>query len=808
MINNSNNPADHRLPLLALRGLVLFPGMTLHFDVGRKKSILALNAAMGDLQEIFLVAQRDVRIDDPTPQDLYEIGVIAKIKQVLRMPGDNIRIVVEGVRRARIEQLVQVEPYFVADLRLCRERRSMDLEYAMALIREAQEGFSEYAELSGKTAPDVVMEVMAAEEPGYLADYIAFNIMLKTEEKQMLLSDLMPFHRLESLIALLRRENDVLELEHQIQERVQSQMDQNQREYYLREQLKVIAQELGDGDNPQEEAEVYRDRIQALNLPEETADKLTKEAGRLFKMPSGSHEASVIRSYLDTCLDLPWNKATKDHIDLTAARRILDRDHYGMEKVKERILEILAVRKLAPDVKGQIICLAGPPGVGKTSIAKSVAKALGRKYVRLSLGGVKDEADIRGHRKTYIGAMPGRIISAIHTAGVNNPLILLDEVDKLANDFRGDPSAALLEVLDSEQNNTFRDHYIEVPFDLSHVLFLTTANDVGAIPGPLYDRMEIIRLGSYTQEEKFHIAKEHLIPQERKRHGLNGRTLKFDDAAIHDLIGGYTREAGVRGLNREIASLCRKAAKIIAGEEAKSVSVTSSNLEELLGPKRFRRENDGRKDEVGVVTGLAWTSVGGETMPVEVAVMDGVGKVELTGSLGNVMKESARAAVSYIRAHADVLGVERDFYKTKDIHIHVPEGAVPKDGPSAGVTITTALVSALTGIPVKGDVAMTGEITLRGRVIPIGGLKEKTMAALRSGIKTVVIPMDNQPDLAELSDTVRENLHFVPADRLETVLETALTVRPQPIKPKEKKEIATIPAGQGASLGGRVESPC
>lgn len=765
-----------KLPMLALRGLVVFPGMLLHFDVGRQKSILALNAAMSEDQTIFLVAQMDISEDEPEAEKLYPTGVVAKIRQILKLPGDNLRVLIEGLYRAKTDELLQEDPYYLAITHERLERRPANADKAEALIRECRTYFDTYAELAPKLAPDVVMGVAAATDAGYLADYIAANIQMPVESKQRILSLTSVEKRLEELMVLLTRENAILELEKSIHEQVHEQIDQNQREYYLREQMKAISTELGEADNPLEESDNYRQRIGQLQLKEEVKNKLLKECDKLAKMPSGSHEATVVRNYLDTCLELPWGTFSKDNLSLTTARKMLDRDHYGLDKVKERMIEMLAVRSLSTEMKGQVICLAGPPGVGKTSIAKSVAAAMGRQYIRISLGGVRDEADIRGHRKTYIGAMPGRIMAAIRQAGTSNPLILLDEIDKMSNDFRGDPSSAMLEVLDSEQNFAFCDHYLEVPFDLSDVLFMTTANNVEAIPGPLYDRMEIINLSSYTAEEKFHIAKEHLIRKQFKRHGLGGRQIRIGDDVLRKIIDGYTREAGVRELERCIARICRKCAKTIVSGEAKSVTV--SRIEDFLGPIKYKPDPDRKKDEVGVVTGLAWTSVGGETMPIEVAVLDGTGKLELTGSLGDVMKESARTAVSYVRSRADDWKIESDFYKKKDIHIHVPEGAVPKDGPSAGVTMATALVSALTGIPVRHDVAMTGEISLRGRVLPIGGLKEKTMAAYTHHIKTVIIPDENESDLDEIDKTVRGALQFVTAGHLDTVIYTALTSVP------------------------------
>lgn len=764
------------VPLLALRGLVVFPGMHLHFDVGRRKSILALNEAMGEEQLLYLVTQKDMTTDDPGIDDLYEMGVVVRVRQVLKLPGDGLRILVDGLYRAGIEETVQTEPYLRVAVRERLERRIAGSLNAEAAMRECRTYFEEYAQLSRGFSPDVAAGAAEAQDAGFLIDYIAANIALSAEDKQSILGIAPVEKRMERLLVLLEQECRILRLEQDIHERVHEQMDQNQKEYYLREQLKVIAAELGEEDNPVEESEEYHARIEALALPEDSADKLLRECAKLAKMPYGSHEATVSRSYLDTCLSLPWHTATKDNLDLTAARRTLDRDHYGLDKVKERIIEALAVRRLSSEMKGQVLCLVGPPGVGKTSIAKSIASAMGRKYVRISLGGVRDEAEIRGHRKTYIGAMPGRIISAIRQAGVKNPLILLDEIDKMGNDFRGDPASAMLEVLDSEQNVAFCDHYVEIPFDLSDVLFITTANTADMIPAPLYDRMDVITLGSYTAEEKFHIARDHLLRKQVRRHGLTLRQVRIADDTLRAIIDGYTREAGVRELERCIGRICRKAAKKIVAGEAKSVTV--SQLEEYLGPVKYKPETRELTEEVGVVNGLAWTAVGGETMPVEVAVMDGSGKIELTGSLGDVMKESARTAISYVRSRTAEWHIDRDFYKNKDIHIHVPEGAVPKDGPSAGVTMATAIVSALTGIPVRQDVAMTGEISLRGRVLPIGGLKEKTMAAYTHHMKTVIIPAENESDLAEVDGVVRDHVHFVTASHLDTVLQTALVSRP------------------------------
>lgn len=766
-----------QLPLITLRGLVVFPQRLVHFDVGRKKSIQALNDAMDNHdQTVFLVAQTKAEEEDPGREALYTMGVIARIRQVLKLPGDNLRILVEGVCRARIVDILQEEPFYQAIVQPCPVPHLANSRREEAMIRQCRARFEEYISYSAKPSAEVMFGVSAAEEAGELADHIAFHLPIPVEDKQNLLSTVPISRRVEMLLSILSKETEILKLEQKLRDKVQQQMDQNQRDYYLHEQMKAIADELGEADDPLEEADVYRRKIDSLPLTEDIRQKFREESDKLAKMPMGSHEATVIRGYLDLCLSLPWGNVTQDKHDLAMARKVLDRDHYGMEKVKERILEMLAVRTLNPDIKGQILCLAGPPGVGKTSIARCVAEAMGRKYVRVSLGGVKDESDIRGHRKTYIGSMPGRIITAIKNAGTVNPLILLDEIDKMSNDFRGDPASAMLEVLDPEQNATFEDHFVEVPFDLSQVLFVTTANDIGSIPAPLRDRMEIIELPSYTAEEKFRIARRHLWKKQLKRHGLTGSQLRISDAVLKDLIAGYTREAGVRNLERELAKLCRKAAAKIVGGDVRSVTVR--DLEAVLGPRRYKPDADAGSEEIGVVNGLAWTSVGGELLPIEVAVLEGTGKIELTGSLGDVMKESARIAVSYVRSKATQLGIAPDFYKTRDIHIHAPEGAVPKDGPSAGVTMTTALVSALTGIPVKQTVAMTGEISLRGRVLPIGGLREKSMAAYTHQIKTVLIPAENESDLADIDAVVKENVRFITAKQIKTVLAVALTKDP------------------------------
>lgn len=766
------------LPMLVLRGLVCFPEMVIHFDVGRLKSVAALNTAMERDQRIFLVAQKDISLDDPTPNDLYRMGVVGRVRQIVKLPHDNFRIIVDGEYRATAVEILQTEPYFMV---VAQERQDKPVGPALleaALVRECRQQFERYADLVPKMAPDVMFEVAADDDAGHLADFVASNLNMPVDEKQRVLNIQSVTARMETLLRILDKECQILELEKKIEDKVQEQMDENQKEYYLREQIRAISEELGQVDDPLEESGEYEKVINDLNLPEEIATQLHKESRKLGKMPPGSHEATVVRTYLDTCLALPWNVSTKDNLDLSRARRILDRDHDGLEKVKERIVEALAVRQLSSEMKGQVLCLVGPPGVGKTSIARSIAEAMGRKYVRVSLGGVRDESEIRGHRRTYVGAMPGRIISAIKQAGTRNPLILLDEIDKMGNDFRGDPASAMLEVLDTEQNNAFRDHFIDLPFDLSEVMFVTTANDASSIPAPLYDRMDVIHLSSYTSEEKKRIARRHLLKKQLKKHGITGKQLKLSDSGLSHIIECYTSEAGVRTLERQLATLCRKtAAALVEGKET-SVSVTAANLETYLGPEKYKPDRKCHRDEVGVVNGLAWTAVGGATMPIEVAVLEGTGKIELTGNLGDVMKESAKTAISYVRSRADDWHIDGDFYKSKDIHIHVPEGAVPKDGPSAGVTMATAIVSALTGIPVKGDVAMTGEISLRGRVMPIGGLREKAMAAYTHRLTTVIIPEDNSADLSEVDATVKETTRFITARNLDTVIGNALTADP------------------------------
>lgn len=771
-----------KLPILALRGLTVFPDQTVHFDVGRAKSILALEAAMKVDQTIFLVPQKDLLVDDPKLADLYPIGTVAKVKQVLKPQSENLRVLVTGICRGKVSELSQSEPYLFGTIEAVPEQQEPDSVRSQALRREANSLYGLYLQMSEHPAQTVYLQMMASTNAGFLADSIAQNSGIEFPDKAKLLCMLNPTRRLETALRLLHREVEMLRLEGEIQEKTKAVLDQNQRDYYLREQMKVIREELGEGDD-EDECDSYAAGIQGLKLNADIEKKLLKDVERLKKQPFGSSEGAVLRNYLDTVLDLPWNTKTKERIDVSAARKILEKDHFGMEKVKSRILETIAVRQMAPEMPPQILCLVGPPGVGKTSISYSVAKALNRKMARVSLGGVHDEADIRGHRKTYVGAMPGRIMTAMIQAGSNNPVLLLDEIDKMGSDYRGDPSAALLEVLDGEQNKTYRDHYLEIPYDLSDVLFITTANTLDTVPRPLLDRMEVIELGSYTDEEKVMIAKNHLIPKQLSKHGLKKSQLRVSEEAVREIIACYTRESGVRSLERCIGDICRKAAmELLDGETVKKVLVTGSNLEQFLGVRKYLPDRLPCTDQVGLVTGLAWTSVGGETLEVEVNVMDGSGKLELTGNLGDVMKESAHAALSYIRANAPKLGVAPDFYKTKDIHVHFPEGAVPKDGPSAGVTVCTAMVSALTGISVRSDVAMTGEISLRGRVLRIGGLREKTMAALRHGIRTVIIPADNERDLEEIDQTVRRQLNFVSASTVDTVLATALN-RPSQAAP-------------------------
>lgn len=777
---------EHRelhLPTIALRGLVVFPNNLVHFEVGREKSIAAVEWAMANNSNVFLVAQKAMETSDPTQADLFSYGVVAEVKQVLRVSEDLVKVLVEGKYRAKLTELDTSGDFLLSAVRPApvRAGKAEDAVETEALLRALKTGFDEYLGMNPRLGKDVVFAIVSSDDPAFLSEYMPANLLFRYEDKQAVMDEGTLNGRLKKLVEMLRRECQVMKIEKEIAEKVNESMDKNQRDYYLHEQLHIISDELGEGDDTHAEADEYRRRITELHLAEDSEKKLLKEVDRLSKMQGSNQEATVIRTYLDTCLDLPWNTFTVDDLDIARAQQILDRDHYGLKKVKDRILETLAVRKLAPDVKAQIICLVGPPGVGKTSIARSIAESLGRKYVRISLGGVRDEAEIRGHRRTYIGAMPGKIISAMISAKSSNPLMLLDEIDKLAGDFRGDPAAALLEALDPEQNSTFNDHFIDIPFDLSHVLFITTANDLGSIPGPLRDRMDVIELPSYTRVEKYNIARKHLLPKQLKACGLTGK-VTLSQSALYGIIDGYTREAGVRNLERTITSVLRKCARKIASGEVESVSVTGTMLEELLGPRFVKPDFLNRTNAIGIANGLAWTSVGGETLPIEVQVMDnGSGKITVTGSLGDVMKESAQLAITWVRVHAAEYGIDPERLKKCDLHIHAPEGAVPKDGPSAGVTLTTALVSCLSGMPVRGDVAMTGEITLHGNVLPIGGLREKSMAAYREGMKTVLIPKDNEPDLYEVDDEVKKNLTFLPMQSLTQVLNAAL-LKPQNAK--------------------------
>lgn len=767
------NNTNFNMPILALRGLTIFPGCILTFDVEREASIRALDRVMDTDQKIFLVTQREVSVSLPGENDLYEVGTIAIIRQILRIGEAAVRVIAEGISRAKLLRLWQTEPFLQGNIEAISDREVHVTGFQLeALLRQTYGIFGEYAEQAHHLGDEVAAKVMDEDDPGKLADYITQNITARYQDKQMILEEFHPVIRLRKTNELLVKESEVLGYELELEGKIRQHMGEVQRDRIIREQIRLLQHELGEDDD--NELSEYRRKINERKLSEEVEQKLLKEVDRLAKQPYSSAEASVLRNYLDVCLEMPWGEETKERASVNAARKILERDHFGLEKVKERILEFIAVRQLNPDAKGQIICLVGPPGVGKTSIAISVAAALNRKLARLSLGGVRDEADIRGHRKTYVGAMPGRIVNAISSSGSMNPLLLLDEIDKMGSDHRGDPSAALLEVLDSEQNYAFRDHFLEIPLDLSKVLFITTANTTSTIPRPLLDRMEIIELTSYTDEEKLQIAKRYLLPKQMKEHGIAKNALRISDDTIRRVISAYTRESGVRNLERKMGALCRKAAMRLVSGDVKRVTVTENNLQDMLGVQRYlplELENE----TVGVVNGLAWTETGGEMLEVEVNVLDGTGKLELTGNLGTVMKESAQAAVSCIRSRAAGLGIDLEFYKNRDIHIHFPEGAVPKDGPSAGIAITTAVVSALTGIPVRGNVAMTGEITLRGRVLAIGGLKEKTMAAMRSGIKTVIIPKQNQRDLADIDPVVRDNLRFVVADSIDVVLAEALS---------------------------------
>ena len=762
-----------RIPVLPLRGLIVYPTVVMHLDVGREKSVEALEAVMVDDHKILLVAQKEVAVESPKPEDIFEMGTISSVKQMLKLPNGTIRILVEGEKRAKIERYTKKEPYYEADVTILEEVSDFDLE-TKALMRAAVDQFAEYIKLSKKVTPETLASVQDIDEPGRLADVISSHLPLMIKEKQGLLELLDIKERLNKLIQILSDEQEVLGLEKKIGQQVKKSMERSQKEYFLREQMKAIQKELGEKETKESEVEALREKIEASSMPDHVKETARKELNRYDKLPPSSAESGVIRNYIDWLLQLPWKEETTDNLDIRHAEKILNEEHYGLDKVKERVLEYLSVQKLTKSLKGPILCLVGPPGVGKTSLARSVAKALNRHFVRISLGGVRDEAEIRGHRRTYVGAMPGRIIQGMKKAKTINPVFLLDEIDKMSNDFRGDPAAALLEVLDPEQNATFSDHYIEEPYDLSKVMFITTANNAATIPGPLLDRMEMITIAGYTEEEKLHIALGHLIPRQLKEHGLKKSQLRFQNDAILFLIRRYTREAGVRNLERRIASLCRKAAKRIVTGEQKTVTITAGTIEKFLGKPLYHYGQAEAEDQVGVATGLAYTPFGGDTLSIEVSVLPGKGKLTLTGKLGDVMKESAQAGFSYIRAHAKELGIPEDFHEKHDFHIHVPEGAVPKDGPSAGITMATALVSALTNRPVKKEVGMTGEITLRGRVLAIGGLKEKTLSAHRAGLKTIIIPQENARDLDDIPESVRKDLTFIKVKHLDEVLRHAL----------------------------------
>lgn len=762
-----------RFPLLPLRGLLVYPSMVLHLDVGRDKSVRALEKAMVDDNLILLCSQSEVNIEEPTQEDIFRIGTVAKVRQMLKLPNGTIRVLVEGMERAEIVEYLDNEEYYEVLARERPEEESDDPEVD-ALMRTVLTQFEHYINLSKKVTPETLAAVSDIEEPGRLADVITSHLSLKIKDKQEILETIEVRMRLEKLLDILNNEREVLELERKISQRVKKQMEKTQKEYYLREQMKAIQKELGEKEGRAGEVEELRAQLEEKNLPEKVREKTVKEIDRLEKMPASSAEGGVIRNYVDWLLSLPWNNKTEDDLDLAKAEQVLDEDHYGLEKPKERVLEYLAVQKLVKKLKGPILCLVGPPGVGKTSLARSIARSLGREFVRISLGGVRDEAEIRGHRRTYVGAMPGRIIQGMKTAGTLNPVFLLDEIDKMASDFRGDPSSALLEVLDPEQNNTFSDHFVEVPFDLSNVMFVTTANAVHNIPRPLLDRMEMLYIPGYTELEKLQIGNRYLLPKQKREHGLEPDQLQIGEEALLRTIREYTRESGVRNLEQQIAALCRKAARKIVSEDQTSLAIGPEEVKDYLGVPKFRHGVAELEDQIGTVTGLAWTEVGGETLVIEVTVVPGSGKLILTGKLGDVMKESAQAAFSYTRSKATELGIDSDFHEKNDIHIHIPEGAIPKDGPSAGITIATALISALTGRHVSKDIAMTGEITLRGRVLPIGGLKEKSLAAHRAGYKKILLPKDNERDLRDIPDSVKEDVVFVPVAHMDQVLEHAL----------------------------------
>ncbi|PKR82819.1 endopeptidase La [Heyndrickxia camelliae] len=764
---------EHTVPLLPLRGLLVYPTMVLHLDVGRDHSVQALEEAMMNDHLIFLTTQKDEAIDEPVQDDLFQVGTLTKVKQMLKLPNGTIRVLVEGLDRAKIEKFYDMDRYYAVSLQILKQSEEKDAE-TEALTRTLLDYFEQYIKLSKKISAETFATVSDIEEPGRMADIISSHLPLKLAQKQSILETIDIKERLNSVIQIINNEKEVLNLEKRIGQRVKKSMERTQKEYYLREQMKAIQKELGDKEGKTGEVADLTERIEQAGMPEHVKKTALKELDRYEKVPSSSAESSVIRNYVEWLISLPWSKATEDDLNITKAEQILDREHYGLEKVKERVLEYLAVQKLTESLRGPILCLAGPPGVGKTSLARSIAESLGRKFVRVSLGGVRDESEIRGHRRTYVGAMPGRIIQGMKKAGTINPVFLLDEIDKMSNDFRGDPSAAMLEVLDPEQNHSFSDHYIEETYDLSKVMFITTANDLGSIPGPLRDRMEIISIAGYTELEKIHIAKDHLLPKQMKEHGLTKGQLQIRDESIQNIVRYYTREAGVRSLERELAKVCRKTAKIIVSSDRKRVIITDKNLEEFLGRKRFRYGQAELEDQIGVATGLAYTTVGGDTLQIEVSLSPGKGKLVLTGKLGDVMKESAQTAFSFVRSKAKDLQLEEDFHEHYDIHIHVPEGAVPKDGPSAGITIATALVSALTGKAVRKEVGMTGEITLRGRVLPIGGLKEKSLGAHRAGLTKIIIPKDNEKDLDDIPESVRNDLQFFPVTHVDEVLNIAL----------------------------------
>ncbi|MCA0385370.1 MAG: endopeptidase La [Firmicutes bacterium] len=761
------------IPLIPLRGLSIFPYMVLHFDVGRKKSIKALEAAMAKDQRIFLTTQFDIDNDSPESTDFYKVGTICKIKQMLKLPGDAIRVLVEGIERAEVITIVDENPYFRVDVTAYVDAVEIDKE-TRALMRSCIAAFEKYIATTNRVSADVILSVTAIDEPGRLADTIAAQLTLKTEQKQELINAIDVKKRLEALYKLLLTEVEILEVEKNINDKVKNQINKSQKEYYLREQIKAIRDELGEEDAQEDEIEEMRHKLKKLKLSKKIDKKVSTEIDRYSRLSPSSAESGVIRSYVNWILDLPWRKETKDEIDLVKAQSILDEDHFGLESVKERVVEYLAVRDLTQSMKGPIICLVGPPGVGKTSIAKSIARSLNREFVRMSLGGVRDEAEIRGHRRTYIGAIPGRIINGIKEAGTKNPVFLFDEIDKLSSDFRGDPASALLEVLDPEQNKEFTDHYLEVPFDLSKVMFVTTANSLTTIPRPLLDRMEVIQVSGYTEFEKLNIAKKYLVPKKMEEHGLSKSNLSISDEGLNEIIRKYTRESGVRELERKIADLCRKAAVRIVKSEVKSVRVTDKNLDKYLGKSKYHYDLIADENQVGIVTGLAWTAVGGDTLSIEVNTMKGKGKLQLTGQLGDVMKESAQAGLSYIRTVAQQYGIEENFHESLDLHVHIPEGAIPKDGPSAGITMATAMISALSQIPVNRFVAMTGEITLRGRVLAIGGFKEKSLAARRAGIKKILFPFDNLKDLEDIPESIKKEIEFIPVRTMDEVLEHAL----------------------------------